>query len=716
MAYIPALVAGTAVANLLGGAGKNEDVGRLDSKVDANQREQSQYNYKMAETVSGQGQQLKTLESSTNRISSRTDKLSDLLGEASLQLGRVQSDTSGLRRDQDRFGTRLDQFQSDQSSFNTEIARREAGLEVGLRMFSEQQRSLNDEFKLETAGMQKRLGEHSTGLEVMKSRADGLQHDQDRISLDVARAHGRVDKFQTDQNSWNLDYAERSARMEVQQRMTNEQQGLFNTELHSRTVAMQDKLGNTVTRVELAHGRADHLQHGQDELSLSLRQTNQRVDQFNSDQNQRYQLLSASTVRNEERQLGFMSSQTSLNEKLLNRTDALTDKYFATEGKLDLVNHRADTLQEGQAKIDDELKRERQIQEARLRDQFKHNETLSNNYTRVEERQNCFISDQKSRNEQITNQTENIRDKLGKTSHNVDFVNFRVETLQAAQQKLDNEQKDMDKRLHVVEHCSEGFRDEQKTMNETLKNLLAAVTEIGARMKTVESRLDALQAGYERVNAMCIKFEATGGSFGKGPDEDLVNSRADGLLNDFNKFSSTVGRVEDKVEKNRTDQCEFNMAISKQGSQLEERQNQFQATVNSRTNELQYVQQKLQGELANTSVKVGVIEYRTGDMQQEQKLIHDKQNDITMNVQQISTKLNFHEKSFDAVQQDQRNLCDKLVADSTQCEKLQASQEKLQDRLNTMQKESEQQLRLFCLGAALLIALITYLFKLVPSK
>ncbi|KAL1375346.1 hypothetical protein pipiens_017546 [Culex pipiens pipiens] len=178
---------------------------------------------------------------------------------------------------------------------------------------------------------------------------------------------------------------------------------------------------------------------------------------------------------------------------------------------------------------------------------------------------------------------------------------------------------------------------------------------------------------------------------------DLVTSRAD-------------------VEKNRTDQCEFNMAISKQGAQLEERQNQFQATVNSRTNELQYVQQKLQGELTNTSVKVGVIEYRTGDMQQEQKLIHDKQNDITMNVQQISTKLNFHEKSSDAVQQYQRTLCDKLVTVSAQCEKLQASQEKLQDRLNTMQKESEQQLRLICLGAALLIALIAYLFKLVPSK
>lgn len=519
MAYLPAVMAGTAIANLLGGAGKNEDVGRLDSKVDANQREQSQFNYKMAEMVSGQGQQLKTMKLNTDRISSLTDKLSDRQKEAFLQLGRVQSDTSGLRRDQDRFGTRLDQFQSDQSSFNTDIARKEAGLAVGLRMLSEQQRSFNDESKLETAGMQKRLGEHATGLEVMKSRADGLQHDQDRIGLDVARAHGRVDKFQTDQNSWNLDYAERSARMEVQQRMTNEQQGLFNTELHSRTVAMQDKLGDTVMRVELAHGRADHLQRGHDELSLSLRQTNQRVDQFNSDQNQRYQLLSASTVRNEERQLGFMNSQTSLNEKLLNRTDALTDKYFATEGKLDLMNHRADSLQDGQAKIVDDLKQEKQIHEARLRDQFKHNETLSNNYTRVEERQNCFISDQKSRNEQITNQTENIRDKLGKTSHNVDFVNFRVDTLQAAQQKLDNEQKDMDKRLHVVEHCSDGFRDEQKQMNEMLKNLLAAVTEIGARMKTMESRLDFLQAGYERVNAMCIKFEASGGSFGKGPDE-----------------------------------------------------------------------------------------------------------------------------------------------------------------------------------------------------
>ncbi|KAL9705703.1 hypothetical protein quinque_009221 [Culex quinquefasciatus] len=362
MAYLPAVMAGTAIANLLGGAGKNEDVGRLDSKVDANQREQSQFNYKMAEMVSGQGQQLKTMKLNTDRISSLTDKLSDRQKEAFLQLGRVQSDTSGLRRDQDRFGTRLDQFQSDQSSFNTDIARKEAGLA-------------------------------------------------------------------------------------------------------------------------------------------------------------RYQLLSASTVRNEERQLGFMNSQTSLNEKLLNRTDALTDKYFATEGKLDLMNHRADSLQDGQAKIADDLKQEKQIHEARLRDQFKHNETLSNNYTRVEERQNCFISDQKSRNEQITNQTENIRDKLGKTSHNVDFVNFRVDTLQAAQQKLDNEQKDMDKRLHVVEHCSDGFRDEQKQMNEMLKNLLAAVTEIGARMKTMESRLDFLQAGYERVNAMCIKFEASGGSFGKGPDE-----------------------------------------------------------------------------------------------------------------------------------------------------------------------------------------------------
>lgn len=152
MAYLPAVMAGTAIANLLGGAGKNEDVGRLDSKVDANQREQSQFNYKMAEMVSGQGQQLKTMKLNTDRISSLTDKLSDRQKEAFLQLGRVQSDTSGLRRDQDRFGTRLDQFQSDQSSFNTDIARKEAGLAVGLRMLSEQQRSFNDESKLETAG------------------------------------------------------------------------------------------------------------------------------------------------------------------------------------------------------------------------------------------------------------------------------------------------------------------------------------------------------------------------------------------------------------------------------------------------------------------------------------------------------------------------------------------------------------------------------------
>lgn len=81
----------------------------------------------------------------------------------------------------------------------------------------------------------------------------------------------------------------------------------------------------------------------------------------------------------------------------------------------------------------------------------------------------------------------------------------------------------------------------------------------------------------------------------------------------FDIFKNTSGEYELEIAQRRKlerDQSAFNRAISEEGALLKHRQSKLQ----TRTDELQSGQQKLQYELANTRAKVKKLENSTGEM------------------------------------------------------------------------------------------------------
>lgn len=363
----------------------------------------------------------------------------------------------------------------------------------------------------------------------LDSKVEGYRRDQMQCNISMAREVSGQGKVLEHLKSDSDDHYRRHEKVRSNLADTNlrlERYGSDMTYLaqnqdrhNSQMVAFQDQLGSTSSRVELAHSRADDLHHRQNELSLDHRQTNQRMDQLQRDHNKAYSDLAERTVANHERQLHFMDSQKSTNEKLFARTDALVDKQYALEGKFEQVNYRADTLRDGQDRIYSDIRLERKINEDRLQEQTKHTQSIIKQTAAVEQKQICFIDQQKTHNDQIDNRTETIREKLGEASKKIDFVNFRVDNVHSAQQKAEHEQKERDrqfqelsKKVDAQERLIQELLAEQKQTNELIRSLVAQIAGNETRTKSVEHRLESLQADH-------VKLEVAVGSVGKKHDE-----------------------------------------------------------------------------------------------------------------------------------------------------------------------------------------------------
>lgn len=363
----------------------------------------------------------------------------------------------------------------------------------------------------------------------LESKVDGYRRDQMEYNMSMAREVSGQGKVMEQLKSDNDEHYRRHEKVRNSLADTNQRLERYGSDMtyltqnqdrhYSQMVAVQDKLGSTSSRVELAHSRVDDLHHRQNELSLDNRQTNLRMDQLLRDHNKTYSDLAERTVANQERQLHFMDSQKTTNEKLFARTDVLGDKQFALEGKIDQVNYRADALRDNQDKIYSDMRMERTINENRLQEQTKSTRSMILQTAAIEQKQNCFIDHQKTHNDHIEHRTETIREQLAEASKKIDFVNFRVDNVHGAQQKAELEQKERDKQFQELakkaaaqERLIQELLAEQKQTKELIRGLVAQIVGIETRTKSVEYRVESLQADH-------VRLEVAVGSAGKNHDE-----------------------------------------------------------------------------------------------------------------------------------------------------------------------------------------------------
>lgn len=448
---------------------------------------------KLEKESSEQGKQLQNLKSEHDSLSSQSEKMRVNLDETKTKLEKVVSDATNFKSNQNRISSELSQVQAEQNSVKTALVRQETQVKENFKLLEERQLAVNKDFKKDTADMKEKLGATSAELVLMKTRAENLRLNQDRMNSEMVRVEDKVGKILADQNQFNNNITNQNARMEEQQKMFHQQQDVFNKDLHCRSVALQDKLESTSTTMQLALIRADEADHRHAQISSELTSVDGKLEKFQTE-------VIEQNARIEEQQKMYLQQQ----GMLYSKANEICNKQYETETKLELVKHSADILKEEQTKIDLDMREERKINEDRLREQTRYNIEFTKSSTVVEERQNRLMKD---------------LEKLVEATSKIDNVSCRVDNLYSMLEKVTQEQRDKDKqnletaiKVQVEEHCR---RAEQKQMEEQLKSLAAQVSGFEARAKTMEHRLDSLQTTVDRVNELCTKMLTAMSSAGR---------------------------------------------------------------------------------------------------------------------------------------------------------------------------------------------------------